>query len=414
MGSFLGKRIQRAFLPSQAGVFPQVQEGVVIIGGGLAAFFTAYNILLLSSDIAVTVIADHTNVPCSSGNQIDFRIDGYFEDNVPADPRMQNILQQALCGIKDVLEREKVSCRFRSGYEVKARSVEEIERARRMLNSAGILTEGFNDAAQILKFPDHPYSLKVKDMGQINMPEFVEAIKQAVIRMGGDVRLGTIYKGHSVRMDGAYEIEMTDGVLVNHRPPLIATGAEHMHKILGNALPGRKLVYTAATVIGPLSAQDAALVASDAMAFCDSHVEGDFVWGSLDPNNMLTIGCGELDEHYRADERLALERKIEGHIDAFGLQGRSGYETHRAFGPMLMLENRMPLVGRDADCDYSGGWGGFGIVPGFAAAQAYAKWVVHRNDADLRLFEELQPAFFRTQISVPKASEQAFMSENIR
>jgi len=58
-----------------------------------------------------------------------------------------------------------------------------------------------------------------------------------------------------------------------------------------------------------------------------------------------------------------------------------------------MAENRMPIVGRSAEACWSGAWGGFGIVPGFAAAKAYASWIVDGDDTQLRVFEALQPKF---------------------
>jgi thioredoxin reductase len=280
-------------------------NNIVIIGGGLAAFFTAYNILLRGGH--ATIVADHTNVPCSAGNQIDYRIDGYFQDDMSADQGMQGMLRSARDDIECMLLREGANCRFHPGYEVKARTSEDIERAQAMLHRAGILTEGFNNASQIFKYPDHPHSLRVQGMGQVNMPEVLEIVKQAVIRMGGDVRLGTLYMNHTRRADGMYEIKTDHGVIVNAHSPLIATGAEHMHQALGAALPGRKLVYTAAAVIGPLSETDKLCVASEPMAFCDSLVEGDFVWGTLDPLNMLTIGCVELEENYKPDVKQALD-----------------------------------------------------------------------------------------------------------
>jgi glycine/D-amino acid oxidase-like deaminating enzyme len=53
------------------------------------------------------------------------------------------------------------------------------------------------------------------------------------------------------------------------------------------------------------------------------------------------------------------------------------------------------------DYDVAGGWAGMGIVAGYAAAQAYADWIVHGDDTNLKLFEEMQPGKFESTHKQP-------------
>ena len=92
--------------------------------------------------------------------------------------------------------------------------------------------------------------------------------------------------------------------------------------------------------------------------------------------------------------------------DALSATGNKGitkkYPPTISFGPILIAENRMPIVGRMKDFDVAGGWAGIGVVAGFAAADAYADWIVHGNDEKLKLFEAMQPGKFSPEFA-PKS-----------
>jgi hypothetical protein len=159
-------------------------------------------------------------------------------------------------------------------------------------------------------------------------------------------------------------------------------------------------------VIGPLSLEDARRVSRKPAAFSDTNIDErhDILWGGLDSENYLTIGWGELDDG-SPQARDELQRKILTLIERYypGLLARYEPTINVSFAQMLRVKNELPVVGRLAHYDVSGGWGGFGIVPGFAAAQAWARADILGDDEKLRLFESLQPAIFNAGPAISPA-----------
>lgn len=394
----------------------------VFVGGGISATFAAYEYLRLSGELGraprILLMAPDFNAPCAAGNQVDLRVEGRLVPGAAPDPDLRLLLQGAVQGLKASIEAEGISCRLRFGYEMKARSAGALSRAVGLMIQAGVhgtkdIPE--NSAAQIFCYAAHPHSAGIGGMGQVNVTELLAGLRHAITLRGGMIRRGWSYAGLSRDAQGHFVVRTAGhGDIFSLQRPLLATGAEHMHD-LPELRDKTLLRYTMGVVMGPLSAEDAAGISRGPMSFCDDAIDADFVWGGLDTQNNLTIGRGELSEK-TAEARAALQAEIFALVESSypGFLERYRQTLNVSFGPMLQAENKMPIVGRFENYDVAGGWGGFGIVPGFAAAQAFAQASVLGDYKKLVFFESMQPGLFKPglfslpweQVPAPDQSER--------
>ncbi len=250
-----------------------------------------------------------------------------------------------------------------------------------------------------INFKGYSSATQSDDIGQINAPEYQQGLIAAIRRMGGTVIDGVNYTGQDKTADGNIAVHTDHGTFKSTTPPLLATGAGHVASLKNGKLPIEfRTIYTGAMHI-QLSSEDAKKVSPDGkpMAYCDTNLAGDVIWGSLDAKGVLTMGFGDSPVSEQQKNRVALRSKF-GEIlpDIAGkyLDGALKNNVTYSYGGMMKAENDFPLVGRTANFDVMVGWASRGIVQSSAASQAYAQWVVNGNDKGLKLWEGLQAKCF--------------------
>ncbi len=374
-------------------------DQIVISGGGLAGLFSAYELLRQSRDagkmLDVVVLADKINAPCSAGSHVALVHEGLFraDKTVQEFKAISTLLRAGMAGLEATIERERIDCSYTHGYEWKAASrAELVETVNDAIARKIYRPDEFNfdRDAQLFKLPGYGHSVRIESIGQVNTPKLLFAIADCIRTLGGRIIEGVKYKDQARLSDGRYLVNTDAGLsFISNHKPLIATGAAHMKTLEGIAVP-TEAVYTMGLVMGPLSPEDRAMLAPVATAFCDTNMDGDVLWGGIDDRGNFTLGRGDsLDGSPARKEALA--RQLGALADSFYPGMTRKYPPRVSFGAMLVAENHLPVVGRMQDFDVMGGWAGEGIVPGYAAAQAYAKWVLKGDDRDLSLFETLQP-----------------------
>lgn len=178
-------------------------------------------------------------------------------------------------------------------------------------------------------------------------------------------------------------------------------------------------MHTMCLAFGPLSDDERKKVANGPIAFCNSDLDGDVLWGSLAPEGVLTVGKGEM-ENPSSAEKWNVYSDLIKIADRFCPGVSSAYSPVLSYGVMQAPANGMPVVGRLENCDVMGGWAGMGIVAGYTAAISYGRWIAHDNDDLLRIFEDIQPGRFKPHesyacsTSVGPAVRMAFPAPDLK
>lgn len=384
-------------LPTSFKRAERADNTVIVAGGGMAAMFTAYEILKQAREagrkIGVIVLAEQFSAPSVAGSHVVLELEGLFNDRVKNRGAIHNLLRDGLQNFEATIEREHIQSRYDRGYEIKAQTKDSLIRLIDTLTRKKIYDEHeitVNSHDQRFHLPGHEHSISVDSIGQINVPELLQGLAERITRMGGKIKLGVKYMGQAPLASGDHMIYTSEGTLITPYKPFLATGASHQsHLPAFNA--AAKMIYTMGLVMGPLKPADAAIVSRGPMAFCDDDMDGDVLWGGLDARNYFTFGYGDMESAASRDELL---QDIRADLDKLypGLTDR--YPPRVCFGPVLVSENGLPAVGRMAEYDVAGRWGHCGIVAGYSAAHAYARWIVHGKDDELSIFESMQPGSF--------------------
>lgn len=375
------------------------QYDLVIAGGGLAALFTAYETLkralLAGRNFDILVMADRINAPCPAGSQIVLELEGMFQSPAKRQKELAALLRHGYQVLRDTIIEEDINCRFALGYEIKSKTEEDLLALLSAMENNGVYSASeveINTNNAKFNLPGHPYSANINCIGQINAPELIGGILNAFKNLGGHIIEGANYESHHYA-DGRYAIKTDKGVFYATRKPFIATGAEHQKSLSDFPLADARIVYTMCCVMGPLNAADSAILSDGPVAMCDIEFEKDVLWGGLDEKNIFTLGRGVVLDP--SDEnRQRLYEDICAQIESFYPGLAKLYKPDYSFGAILVAKNRMPIVGRLKDYDIAGGWAGMGIVAGYTAANAYAKWIVDADESGMEIFESLQPETF--------------------
>jgi len=412
----------------------------VIVGGGMAGLQSAYEILRAAKkagkDFRVAVVADTINSPAQAGSNVVLGLDGYEAPKYdPEDPNYDpkkaftkqdkailKQIKQAATHVRAIVWHEKIDCRFATGYQLLGSDTREdgvlTTGPKNVKGAADWLVDTFGYKKDSIKFVDagaikfkgYNSAMQSDDIGQINAPEYQRGLIEAIRRMGGTVVDGVNYQNHEKLVNGKIAVHTDKGTFMSTTQPLLATGAGHVKSLENGKLPlDFRTVDTGAMHI-QLSVEDAKKVSAGGkpMAYCDTNLSGDVIWGSLDSKGILTMGFGDVDTPATKAERIAEQRKNEAALrDKFReilpdiaskyLDGVSKDKVSYSYGTMLKAENQFPLVGRMDNYDVMVGWASRGIVQSSAAAQAYANYVVNGNDKALRPWESLQPNVFAPQ-----------------
>ena len=378
-------------------------DKIIIAGGGLAAFFTAYEILRQAREagrkLSVLMVADKLNVPCTAGSHVVLELEGMFEGEKP-DPKIGPLLRRGQEDLKNTISRESISCRYSEGYEIKSKDAGELDSLVDEMIERGVYKTAEirpNATSQCFNLPGYSHSIAIDSIGQVNMPELIDGLKERIEAMGGVILEGTRYEGHTWTDDGFYVVKTSKGNFYTPTKPFTATGAQHLHDRQDFPFRGN-VAHSMGIVMGPLDPEDAAMMSNGPMAMCDTNLSGDVLWGGIDEKRFFTIGRGDLDSASEADRDKLLAEMVDLVESLYpGLTEK--YPPEVSFGAMLVPENKMPVVGRLPDYDVASGWAGMGIVAGYAAAKAYAEWVVHERDDNLKIFENMQRGKFDRRIA---------------
>lgn len=378
-------------------------DKIIIAGGGMAALFTAYEILRQAQGadkkMDVIILAGRFNVPGTAGNHIVLGLEGLYHEKAPIDNRTEicAMMTRSLKNLERMITQEKINCRYSLSYEIKATQKENLQENLNSMIEKGLYAANsinMNSKNQVFNLPGCAYSAHLDCIGQLNMPELLGALIIRIKNMGGQILEGVRYEGQERNKDGSFTIHTSHGDYRTNTKPFLATGAEH-HKSLPELSTAKcKIIYTMAIVIGPLSQEEAAKISRAPMAMVQIDSGDDILWGGLDEQNFLTIGRGDTEDgsdENRERIRIRIMKQIENLYP--GLSEK--YPAVVSFGPMLSPPNGMPIVGRIENYDVAGGWGGFGIVAGYGAAEAYADWIVNGNDEQLKIFESMHPKIFQ-------------------
>nr|MBI1231013.1 FAD-dependent oxidoreductase [Cytophagales bacterium] len=372
----------------------------IIVGGGPVGLFTAYEILrharALNRPLKLVVICEKISAPSFAGSQIFNGMDGSFITGQSSEIDM--LLRDGKASLYEAIAREQIDCREKKGLEVKAPTAQELQEfidsviAKRVFRPDELHINTHN---QNISFADRPHSVMIESVGQVNVPDLQAALIQRIQTMGGVIMTGTRYLGQNKDAQGMYILQTSAGEMTTPHKPVLVTGAQHLLSLPELRDIGSPL-WTMSVVLGPLSELERNSIAKAPTAFAfigdGAHIENDFPWGGLDEKGYLTFGGG--DTPY-PECREKIEREIICRVDQYfpGIsQNHEAEKRYITFDAMLISNNRMPLVGRCKNYDILGGWGNYGIAPGYAAAVAYARHIVHGNEHDLRLFERLQPS----------------------
>ena len=364
----------------------------IIIGAGVAGLAAAYEILSAAKkagkSIKLVVLAEKINAPTLAGTNIVLGIDGFEENELPPHAaELNEMVRGGLARINQIVRDEKISCRHDLYFQLVAPThAENIETVDFLISRFGYRPDEFNyviNAADRLRFDGLIEAIECNSIGQLNGPEFVEGLVGAIRRMGGLIAEGTLYIGHAQNAS-LFEIDTSKGTYTTTTPPLLAGGPHLMSRIVG--MPVRVFPYYTMAMHVELTAEDAKHVSKRPLAFFN--IKYDYLWGSLDSENVLTIGQSakadpadqpKFEVQLRQTYHKILPELIEIHDDQISF----------SFNAMTYTENMLPVVGRLADFDVITGNCGRGFVQSFAQAQAYADHFVNGNDSKLRLFESL-------------------------
>jgi glycine/D-amino acid oxidase-like deaminating enzyme len=381
--------------------------GKIIVGGGPAATFTAYEILKQAEKarkkISVLMLTDKFNSPCAAGSQVVPMTEGVFTAAPRTRRAINTLMHEAFTSLEQTIKREKIKCRFDRGYEIKSKQQDGLIHAIDSMIDCGIFERSdiaYNSRAQIFNLPGHDYSALIRSKaGQVDMHELLRGLRERIRNMGGTIIRGARYEGQETNDDITVHTDI--GEFKTSSPPLLATGAIHQKTLKEFNDDDFTVIHTMCIVIGPLSPTDTYKVSRGPMAVTDDVLIGDFFWGGLDSKRYLTIGRGDTtDPSDKNRDRTA--RDILNQIETYYPGLTKKYHHTVSFGPMLFTKNMLPVVGRMNEYDIAGGWGSMGVVPSKAAADAYAPWIIEGDDEKLKLFESFHAEKFsaRTPINL--------------
>lgn len=379
-------------------------DQIIIAGGGLAGIFTAYEILrqahLAKREIDVVVLADTISAPCPAGSHIVREHEGLFLNRLKNRDDINRLFLRAEDSLLRTIAREKIDCALSLNYEFKAESEVELKETVDDLVKRGIYNRSefnFDPQAQKFNLPGYDHSVRMQTIGQVSTPKLLTGLADCIRDMGGRFLEGAVYERQEKTAAGQYLVHSNVGTFISKNKPLLATGAKHMRTLPGFDFK-TTLIHTMCVVMGPLDEADRRRISSEPVAISDTVLDGDVLWGGLDPDGHLTLGRGDGPEETDA-RRQFLIKDLSAQIERLYPGLVEKYPVRETLGTMMIADNHLPIVGRMADYNVMTAWAGEGIVPGYAAAKAYATWILHQDDTDLKVFESMQPGHqFESQI----------------
>jgi glycine/D-amino acid oxidase-like deaminating enzyme len=377
----------------------------IIIGAGVAGLAAAYEILSAAQNqeksLKLMVLTDKINAPTLAGTNIVLGIDGFEEGELPPHAsEISDLVRLGLERLNQIVLEENIDCRHDLYFQlIASTAAENMETAAFLIDRFRYKPEEFRgvaNPADRLHFDGLGEALETSVIGQLNGPEFLQGLAGAIRRMGGEIIEATLYTGHT-KNDAVTEVETTNGIYKTSSPPLLAGGPHLMSKIAG--MPARVFpCYTMAMHV-ELTPEDAKNVCRRPIVFFNLNM--DFLWGSLDGKNVLTVGQGATEDPADRPKFESLLRQTFNTVLP-NLKGIYDDRMKFSFNAMAYTDNMLPLVGRLIDFDVITGNCGRGFAQSFAQAQAYAEHYIDGNDHNLMLFESLNIKMGGSGISTAK------------
>jgi glycine/D-amino acid oxidase-like deaminating enzyme len=405
----------------------------VVVGGGPAGLFAAYEILkearAAGKPMKLVVLTPEIKFCVPAGTNLVAGLDGMGVDHPK---KLKDAMFKGMDGVDKIIRDLKISCDRSNGYIACAPSAEVREGAMEFVR------EGYGYGPKdwvAVEDPDIqlkglPYAAYSNRVGQVNMTKLLEGVASAIQEMGGEIRIGKHQGQTREGADGPITIT-TDGEPIRTKAlPILATGAEHLSQMEGLPVP-IKSIYSCSITVGPLSEEDFRKVSKHgkSLAFCDFQDEQQFcedvVWGAAvvtdDGKRLVTLGVGETEDPSKRDELLqAVKARFEKLWPGVIQEGKEpNYEF--GWGAMSEAPGQMPVVGRCRDFIVVTGGRGRGVALFEASAQALADHIVHGRDGKLKTLEGIWPGKFeakpghqrapenvpQTQLHTPKVAQAA-------
>lgn len=362
----------------------------IIIGGGIAGLSAAHEMLeaarTAGRNINLIVLTERINAPSAAGTHLLSGFDGFERDQpVPFAEKACRLVRQGLDRIGEIVSGRGMSCRYDLHYQLIAPDpslnveMAAFHTARHHYGPGTFhALDTPRDRVQLAGFA---HALGSSAIGQINAVEFIHGLVGSIRDLGGEVREGVSYVSHSPDGSGV-RVSTSKGDYVTSSPILMAGGPHLMSRMGGLPVQVTPL-YTIAGHV-ELSPEHARQICVRPVAFFSSTTS--YLWGSLDSRNVLTFGHGVCEG---PEGRSLLEHQLRETFRRIcpGLFEAYADRLDFSFDAMAFTANQLPVVGRLSDYDVITGNCGRGFAQSFAEARAYAEWVIHGNDDDLRLFE---------------------------
>ena len=371
---------------------------VVIVGAGMAATILAYKLKKTADEegrqLNVLMIGDKPSAPAQAGTQLVRGIEGFFEPGQRQPDAIDTLLRQGHDWLDHTITEGGIECRFSSGYEIKCMNDQQLNERMSEFSEHNIYRPDEmvnNSAKQTIRLEGYESSARMECIGQLNVPDLLDNLREAFIKLGGHLEIPATYLNHTFDQQGGAVIQTNTGTFSSRNKPVIATGAVHAASLPEFPVKQTETVYTMAMTVGPLSEEDARKISSGPVAFCDLPGNQNMTWGSIDNRNMLTLGYGEITD---PNGRAALEQELLGQMNKFFPGIADKYPPRVEFGGQMYTQNLMPVVGETENTIWLTGWGGRGVEPAAASSLAIEDALVRNDRSNLRLLEDLQPGAF--------------------
>jgi len=373
----------------------------IFVGGGIASLMAAYQTKRMAVDAGVEydilVLAESIHPPTAVGSHITLALDGLGKLPSEGKDTMRVLMLDAMHELCAIVDREKIACGLRKGYQFLGRNAEEARQlVDLIIRDFNYKEDYFREVPQddVFRLSGFTHAWETDLIGQINAHDLLWGIQRAITELGGDVVVGRYYRyyrHHTARGKTELYTSYNREMFESRNVPLMATGAHHiqyMSKMRGQTYPE----YTIAAH-ARLNPEHAQAISRRPIAGIDSQFAGDVLWATLDPKNIFTAGIG-----YTSTPRG--ERKlIRGVRSIFrevlpDIADLYEDKLEFSFGAMTMTHNGMPIIGRMTSYDVSTGFGSGGLVAATMAGKAWANSLVQGNHETLETLEALQPQLF--------------------
>jgi glycine/D-amino acid oxidase-like deaminating enzyme len=341
--------------------------------------------------LKVLMLTDKIHAPTAAGTNLVLGIDGFEEGELP--PHAAELNEQVRAGlnrIREIVVNGKSDCRLDMYYQILGHTRDETaDGAKFLVDRFHYRPEEWREVARPedrVRFEGVGAAIETTAVGQINGPEYLETLDEGIRRMGGEIVEGARYTGYE-RKGGVILVHTTRGTFrqIAHEPwqkPLLAGGVRLMREVLPGVI---KTLWTTVLHV-QLSPEDARSIALRPVAFYDPN--SDYLWGSLDRRNVLTLGQGfTFDPSDEALHKRRLRETFEARLPH--LKGKYDDKIEIIFKERDYTDNQLPVVGSLPDFDVMTGFGGRGFAQSMAAAEAYADFVVNGNDRAWRMWQSL-------------------------